>query len=168
MDELLARDPDAAAILWRHVLGLDLMTTTGAGGRPLDEPLLRQLADPRQVRARVVDGLWLRLARLDEALAARRYAAPIDLVLEVSDTRCPWNAGRWRLSGDEGGATCARSTDPADLRLDTTVLASGYLGDPVLTGFALAGRIAEQRPGATRRLATALGWTPSPWCPHHF
>ena len=106
MDELLAADPAAAATLWRHVLELDLTTTTGAGGRPLDEPLLRRLADPRQARARVLDGLWLRLVRLGEALAARRYAAPVDLVLEVTDTRCPWNAGRWRLSGDEAGATC--------------------------------------------------------------
>ena len=74
------------------------------GGRPVDDPLLRLLADPRRARARVMDGLWLRLVRLGEALAARRYAAPVDLVLEVTDARCPWNAGRWRLAGDEPGA----------------------------------------------------------------
>jgi predicted acetyltransferase len=168
VQELIARDPAAAAILWQHVLGLDLTTTVEAGGRPVDEPLLRLLADPRRARNRIKDGLWLRLVRIDDALAARRYAAPVDLVLEVTDARCPWNAGRWRLAGDGTGATCTRSTDPADLRLDTTVLAAGYLGDPVLTGYAQAGRVAEESSGSLLRLATALGWTPGPWCPHHF
>ena len=98
------------------------------------------------------DSLWLRLVRLGEALAARRYAAPVDLVLEVTDARCPWNAGRWRLAGDESGATCTRSSDPAGLRLDTTALAGAYLGDPVRAGRAAAGLIDEQRPGALRRL----------------
>ena len=128
VDELVASTPAAAATLWRHVLDLDLTSTISLGTRPVDEPLLRLLANPRRARAQVFDGLWLRLVRLGEALAARRYAAPVDLVLEVTDTRCPWNAGRWRLAGDESGATCTRSSDPADLRLDTTALAGAYLG----------------------------------------
>ena len=168
VQELVAATPAAAVALWRHVLDLDLTSTVSVGSRPVDEPLLRLLANPRQARARVVDGLWLRLVRLGEALAARRYAAPVDLVLEVSDARCPWNAGRWRLAGDESGASCEPSTDPAELRLDTTALAGAYLGDAVLGGYAAAGLIVEERPGALRRLATAMGWSPGPWCPHHF
>ena len=166
--ELVAADPTAEAALWQHELNVDLATTTEAGTRPLDEPLLRRLANPRQARARVFDGLWLRLVRLGDALAARCYAAPVDLVLEVLDTRCPWNTGRWRLAGDETGATCDRTATPADLRIDITALAGAYLGDPVLTGYAAAGLIDEGQPAALRRLATALGWTPEPWCPHHF
>ena len=165
--ELLATDPAATTALWQHVLNVDLATTTEAGARPLDEPLLRRLANPRQARARVFDGLWLRLVRLDDALAARRYAAPVDLVLEVLDTRCPWNTGRWRLAGDETGATCTRTSAATDLRIDITALAGAYLGDPVLTGYAAADLV-DGTPAALRRLATALGWTPGPWCPHHF
>jgi predicted acetyltransferase len=168
VEELVASTPAAAAALWRHVLDIDLTARISLGTRPVDEPLLRLLANPRRARAQVFDSLWLRLVRLGEALAARRYAAPVDLVLEVTDTRCPWNAGRWRLAGDESGATCTRSRDPADLRLDTTALAGAYLGDPVLAGRAAAGLIDERRPGALRRLATSMGWSPGPWCPHHF
>ncbi len=166
--ELLAVDPAAAVALWQHVLDIDLTSTTGAWGRPVDEPLLRLLADPRRARVRMRDGLWLRLVRLGEALAARRYAAPVDLVLEVTDSRCPWNAGRHRLAGDGSGATCEPTTDPPDLRIDTTVLAAAYLGDPVLGAYAGTGRVVEERPGALLRLATAMSWTPGPWCPHHF
>jgi predicted acetyltransferase len=168
VQELIAATPAAAVALWRHVLDIDLTSTVSVGTRPIDEPLLRLLANPRQARSRVVDGLWLRLVRLDEALAARRYAAPVDVVLEVSDARCPWNAGRWRLAGDGSGASCEPSTDPAELRLDTTALAGAYLGDAVLGGYAAAGLVVEERPGALRRLATAMGWSPGPWCPHHF
>jgi hypothetical protein len=92
----------------------------------------------------------------------------VDLVLDVTDARCPWNARRWRLSGDADGATCEPSTERADVRIDTTALSAGYLGDPVLGGYLGTGRIGEERPGAVRQLATALGWTPGPWCPHHF
>jgi predicted acetyltransferase len=168
VEELITSGPAATAALWGHVLDLDLTATATAWGRPLDDPLLRMLADPRRARARVKDGLWLRLVRLGDALAARRYAAPVDLVLEITDERCPWNAGRWRLAGDDTGATCAPTTDPADLRADTTVLAAAYLGDPVLGGYAGTGRLSELRPGALRRLAAAMGWSPNPWCPHHF
>jgi predicted acetyltransferase len=168
VEELITTGPAATAALWGHVLDLDLTATATAGGRPLDDPLLPMLADPRRARARIRDGLWLRLVRIGDALAARRYAAPVDLVLEITDERCPWNAGRWRLAGDDTGATCAPTTDPADLRADTTVLAAAYLGDPVLGGYAGTGRLSELRPGALRRLAAAMGWSPNPWCPHHF
>jgi predicted acetyltransferase len=168
VEEFVARDQAAADQLWQHVLNIDLTTSAVAHGRPVDEPLLRLLIDSRRARPRMRDGLWLRLVRVGEALAARRYAAPVDLVLEITDCGCPWNAGRWRLAGDESGATCAPTTDAADLRIDCTALAAAYLGDPVLSAYSGTGRVVEQRPGALRRLAAALGWTPSPWCPHHF
>ena len=168
VDELVATDQEAAIALWQHVLFIDLTTSTVAGGRPVDEPLLRLLVDSRQARARVRDGLWVRLVRVGEALAARRYAVPVDLVLDITDTGCPWNAGRWRLAADESGATCAPTTDPADIRIDITALAAAYLGDPVLSEYSGTGRIVAQRPGAQRRLAAAMGWSPGPWCPHHF
>ncbi len=76
VEELVASTPAAAAALWRHVLDLDLTSTISLGTRPVDEPLLRLLANPRRARAQVFDSLWLRLVRLGEALAARRYAAP--------------------------------------------------------------------------------------------
>lgn len=166
--ELHAADPAAYAALWRFVSGVDLTERVTAKSIPVDAPLLRLLADPRRADVRRSDALWVRLVRLGEAMAQRRYAAPVDLVLDVTDDRCPWNAGTWRLTGDETGATCERSSDPADVRLDTTTLASAYLGDSTLTAYTTTGRAQELRPGALRHLSTAMSWDPRPWTIHSF
>ena len=57
-------------------------------------PLFLQLQDPRRLGLTVGDGLWVRLVDLPAALAARSYAGPGELTLEVADTFMPANAGR--------------------------------------------------------------------------
>ncbi|MQA81145.1 MAG: GNAT family N-acetyltransferase [Streptosporangiales bacterium] len=166
--ELHADDPAAYAALWRFVSTVDLTGRVTAANVPVDAPLFRLLADPRRANIQRADSLWVRLVRTGEAMAQRRYAAPVDLVLDLVDDRCPWNAGTWRLSGDETGATCERTTDPADVRLDTGTLASAYLGDSTLTAYLTTGRAEELRPGALRRLSTAMSWDPRPWTIHSF
>ena len=102
------------------------------------------------------------------ALSERRYAAPVDVVLEVTDELCPWNAGRWRLRADGVGATCERSPDDADLSVDVAHLASAYLGGMSLASLAAAGGVGEHRGGALREAATAFGWHRAPHCPQLF
>ena len=46
----------------------------------------------------LVDNLWVRLVDLPRALTDRGYAAACDVVLEVTDELCPWNAGRWQVT----------------------------------------------------------------------
>ncbi|MBO0829794.1 MAG: GNAT family N-acetyltransferase [Streptosporangiales bacterium] len=166
--ELQATDAAAYVACWRFLSGLDLTARVSARKMPVDAPLLYLLADHRRARVQRTDALWVRLVRVGEALAQRRYAAPVDLVLDVADGRCPWNAGRWRLAGDETGATCEPTGEAADVRVDTTVLASAYLGDGALAAYAVAGRASESTPGALRRLAAAMSWDPKPWCVHSF
>ena len=65
----------------------------------------------------VNDNLWVRLLDVPAALAGRRYAAPVDVVLDVHDARLPANAGRWRLTtGDrqDDGAYPAQVTRTDD------------------------------------------------------
>jgi predicted acetyltransferase len=95
--ELMADSPAAAAALWGDLLSRDLTGEIIAWNRPVDDPLLHLLADPRAARARTRDGLWVRLIDLPAALTQRSYAAPADVVIEVTDDLCPWNTGRWRL-----------------------------------------------------------------------
>lgn len=168
LDEVQAADAATYVACWRFLSELDLTARVTARNMPVDAPLLYLLADHRRARVQRSDGLWVRLVRVGEALAQRSYAAPVDLVLDVTDARCPWNAGRWRLSGDETGATCEPTTDAADVRVDTTALASAYLGDSALAAYAVTGRASESTPGALRRLATAMSWDPKPWCVHNF
>lgn len=163
LKELFATDPAAYAALWRSVLDRDLCARVYAPSRPVDDPLMHLLAEPRQLTAGWYDELWVRVVDVARALPARRYAAPVDLVLELEDPFCPWNTGRWRLTADASGATCEPSSGPADLALPVSLLGAAYLGGRSLAGAAGAGLVREARAGALRELATALSWDPKPW-----
>src|SRR5579859_1094877 len=102
--ELIASDAAAAAALWQDLLSRDLTTEFRAGLRPVDDPLLFLLADPRRVRPVFSDGLWVRVIDGAAALSARQYSAPADVVISVRDRDLPGNSGRWRLPTAETGA----------------------------------------------------------------
>lgn len=159
--ELMATDPAAYALVWRGVLDRDLCSVVHAGRRPVDDPIMHLLADPRRLNAIWFDDLWIRLVDVDRALSARAYAAPADLVLEVVDETCPWNAGRLRLVTDKG--SCEPTDAPADLTLPVDVLGAAYLGGRSLRAAADAGLVREHRPGALRELSAAMMWDPAPW-----
>ncbi len=131
---------------------------------PVDDPLLHWLQNPRLAKPEGGDALYVRLVDLAEALGARTYSADVDLVLDVADASCPWNAGRWRLSGGTDGATCTRTDDDADLTLDVRELGAAYLGGTSLTELAGAGRVTGS-PDALQAATTAFAHSPAPWCP---
>ncbi|HWN36196.1 MAG TPA: GNAT family N-acetyltransferase [Pseudonocardia sp.] len=163
--ELVAATPQAHAGLWRALLDLDMVGRVRYHNVALDDPISLLLADARAKLTDVADALWIRLVELDRALAARRYAAPANLVLAVTDAFCPWNAGRWRLrvAGD-GTAEVTRTEADADLMCDTTDLASAYLGGIRLAALAAAGRVRELRPGAVRAASLAMAGEAEPYC----
>lgn len=166
--DLEALDPVSYAALWRYLFGIDLTTTVTARNRPSDDPLLHLVSDVRRCRIGLRDGLFVRLADVGAALAVRTYRAPVDVVLEVSDPFCPWNEGRWRLTGDTKGASCERTSDPTDLALSVRELGSAYLGGFALSAMAGAGRVRELREGALAEASTAFRGDLAPWLPHGF
>ncbi|MGP4016304.1 GNAT family N-acetyltransferase [Saccharopolyspora sp. 5N708] len=167
--ELVASTPQSYAALWRYLLDFDLVAEVSWRKAAIDEPVLHLLADPRAADRRIVDGLWVRLVELDLALAARRYAAPVDVVLAVTDRFCPWNAGRWRLTADaDGTANVARSEQPGQLALDVADLASAYLGGNTLAALARAGRVVELAPGALLPASRAFATEHAPHCQEGF
>jgi predicted acetyltransferase len=165
VNQIQAEDVAAYAALWKMLLNIDLAdeTRTPYTGLPVDDPLLALLEDARSARPTLRDKLHLRLVDLDRALAARTYSAPIDLVLEVADAFCPWNAGRWRLSGDADGATCARTDAPADLAVGVRELGAAYLGGTTLRSLAAAGLVTEHTKGAVRAASAAFATDIQPW-----
>jgi predicted acetyltransferase len=167
--EVVAGDPAATAALWSYLLDMDLMAAAEISSLAVDDPLLHLLGDVRQAQPRVKDGLWVRLVDVGRALSARRYTAPLDVVFDVTDELCGWNAGRWRLQADgDGAATCEETSAAADLAVDVTHLAAAYLGGTSLAGLAAAGGIAEHRTGRLRAASTAFGWHRAPHCPQLF
>jgi predicted acetyltransferase len=163
--ESVTADPAAAAAIWRDLLNRDLVATVRAPMRPVDDPLLHLLADPRRLRPQLSDGLWVRLADVGKALGLRRYACPADVVIDVTDSLLPRNTGRWRLATDGTAAACDRTTAAADVSLPVHALGAAYLGGTQLGTLARAGLVTEHTPGAVAVLSTAMSWDPAPWCP---
>ncbi|WP_326765585.1 GNAT family N-acetyltransferase [Streptomyces sp. NBC_01591] len=169
VNDLGALDPAAYAALWRFVFEIDLMKTVEARNRPVDDAVLHLVSDVRRCNIRVRDSLHVRLVELGAALEARTYRGPVDVVFEVEDAFCPWNAGRWRLTADaKGAASCRRTDDAADLALSVRELGSAYLGGESLSSLGLAGRVRELRAGALAEASSAFSSDTAPWLPRGF
>lgn len=156
--EVVAADPQAYAALWRFLLSVDLTRKVLFHFATPDEPLLHLVDEPRRLGGVLTDSLWIRLVNLPRALAARRYATPIDVVLQVSDPLLTANTGRWRLAAGPDGATCTATDSPADLECTVLELGAAYLGGISLVTLADAGRVRELTPGSLTAAATAFGW----------
>jgi predicted acetyltransferase len=163
-----ALDPVTYAALWRFLGSIDLTEKIGFNNRPTDDPLLHLVSDIRRCRLSFRDGLHLRLVEVGGALEARTYASPVDVVLDVADPFCPWNAGRWRLTGDPKGASCERTEEPAELALSVKELGAAYLGGFSLRAMSAAGLVRELRPGALAETSAAFRSDLAPWLPHGF
>jgi len=169
--EVMATDPAALAALYRYLFDLDLMGTTTLDRVPVDDPLVHWLRNPRLAKPMLEDCLYVRLVDLPRALTSRAYATDLDVVLEVTDQLCPWNAGTWRLTATAGptpDARCEPADDGADLTLDAVHLGAAYLGGTALTELAMAGGPVERRSGAMAATSAAFAHFPAPWTPWIF
>jgi predicted acetyltransferase len=162
--DVVALDPAAARALWGVLLDLDLMATVETGMLAVDDPVLHLLVDRRAALPRVEDNVWVRLLDVPAALAARRYATEVDVVLAVTDALVPDNARTWRLRGGPDGAEVTASGQTPDLELDVRSLGSAYLGGVSLAGLAEAGLVTEVTPGTLGHVSTAFGWPVAPVC----
>lgn len=159
--ELGATDHASLLALVRRLVDLDLTTKVALWGRSVDDPVLWWSGGPRSVGVRAIDSLWLRLVDVPRALTGRGYAvsSPLDLVLEVVDDLCPWNAGRWRFTVDaSGSATCERAADgaEADVILPVAALGAAYAGGRTVAAQVPTLGVRELRAGAVGRLSRAM------------
>jgi predicted acetyltransferase len=166
--EVVAADEDGLAAIWGFLLGLDLTTRLTWELAAADDPLPHMVANAQDVRVWVAEALWVRLVDLPRALSERSYGQPFEVVLEVADEVCPWNAGRWALRWDGSTAACARTATPAGLELGAAELGAAYLGGTRLEQLARAGRVRELRGGALAGASRAFQGDRSPWCPEIF
>jgi predicted acetyltransferase len=164
VQEVLARTLDAELALWRYLLDIEWSGGVNARLLPLDHPLLWILAQPRSMKMRVGDGLWVRLLDLGAALSARSYSAHGPVTFQVQDAFCSWNAGRWKL--EDGVAKKTRSD--ADLACDVTTLGSVYLGGFTFAQLVRGGRVEELKRGAAARADAMFRTDVLPWCPEVF
>jgi predicted acetyltransferase len=162
--EAIAAEPAAAAALWRYLLDVDWTASITSHLVPPDHPLFFLLREPRRMKYRMGDGLWVRLLDVGAALSERSYPEDGELVLDVRDDLYPSNARCWRLGG---GA--AEPVDAApDLALDVSALGAAYLGGVRFASLAQGGHVEERNPGAIDRADGIFRHSLHPWCPEIF
>jgi predicted acetyltransferase len=162
--EAIGTTPQANAELWRYLLDIDWIASIDVHLMPPDHPLFFLLAQPRYLRYRVGDSLWVRLVDVGVALSGRTYAADDEIVFDVADSFCPWNEGMWRLA-----AGIAERTDAQpDIRLNVRELGAAYMGAIGFHQLAQAGTIEELTRGALDRAEKVFHWGLAPWCPEIF
>jgi predicted acetyltransferase len=164
VSEAIGATPQATAELWRFLLDVDWYATLEASLLPLDHPLLLLMSNPRRLRFRVGDCLWVRLVDVGAALSGRSYVGDGSVVFEVRDAVCPWNEGCWKLKG----GTAARTDEAAEIALDVAALGSAYFGAVSFAQLRDAGRLDELGEGAVGRADALFEWRPLPWCPEIF
>jgi predicted acetyltransferase len=162
---LLVSASDRGAVeVVRYLTSIDWAAEVSVYLRPVDEPVPLALEDARAgYLSDRSDHLWVRILDLPTTLAARRYATPGALVLEVDDPR-GYAAGRFRLEGGPEGAECAPTDDEPDLALPVATLGAAYLGGQSWGRLAAAGWVDERRPGALSRAAAMFTTPRAPWC----
>ncbi|GAA2854504.1 GNAT family N-acetyltransferase [Microbacterium arabinogalactanolyticum] len=159
--QLVAETDEALSALWGFAVNHDLVDRIEADLRPVDDPVVRLVANPHAVDVAVRDHGWLRILDAPAALRARRYAASVETVIRVEDGY-GFAEGTWRLSVDAAGAAEVEATDAApDVVLDVATLSSAYAGGVPLTQLAAAGRV-QGDAAAVAALGRALHADPAP------
>jgi predicted acetyltransferase len=165
---LIAVTPAAERALWHYLCSIDWITKVKTGWRAPDDLVPHLLPDPRAARITTqADWLWVRILDVVRALEARTYGGSGSLVLEVND-RDGLSAGRYRLETGPDGASCAPTTQDAELVLDVGELAALWLGDESAVRLAALGRVREEREGAACVADALLRTSRRPWCPDIF
>jgi len=164
--EAIGATSDGTRTAWRYLFDLDLAGRIEAANLPMDHPLFLLLAEPRRARFSVHDALWVRIVDIEAALAARAYSSRESLVLDIEDTMCPWNNGRFRLDGETGHVV--RTQEHPDLRLPISSLGSAYLGGIAFSRMAEVGAVEAKTDGAIEKADRLFHSTRAPWCPEIF
>ena len=164
----VALDIEAYRGMWEFLAAHDLVKEIAMERVPEDDPASLLLLEPRTLRRRTGDGLWMRLADVALALNQRPYGAAGTLVIEVLDEVFDWNAGSYRIETDGMSSTVVRTADAADLTMPVARLAQLVSGYASATQLARAGLIEAPDPAvlevADHMFATAF----RPYCQDGF
>jgi GNAT superfamily N-acetyltransferase len=154
----LVGTPSAQLAILRRLVDFDLIGTVKVNTVGVDDPLLLWAGGPRGTAdVATYDSLWVRLVDAPQALQARSWSEPCNLVIELADTFAPWNTGKWRIRADAAGdATVEKTTAEADVSLSPAALGAAYLGGGNLVALQRAGLVAERRTGTLAELWRAM------------
>lgn len=159
--ELCAEDPDVALAFWRLIGTSSTQAELVRASGPLEHPLLLVLPD-QDLRTTDEIRWMLRVLDAPGAIAARGFAPSVRATvnLDLSDRQCDWNAGRWRLTVEDGDGTLTKGGG-GDVALTINALSALYSGYASATTLRQAGLLTG---GDARALSdlTAIFSGPTP------
>lgn len=163
VEDCMATDTEAHRQLWAYLLGIDLVDHVTAEMVAVDDPLPWWLAERDRLRITEHEPCYVRLVDVGAALSQRGTSGNHEVVLDVRDTFCSWNARRWRLEGDGKTLRCTPTEAAADVAMDVRELGSLSLGGVSASELARAALIDEHHAGAVRCLDALLASDRPPW-----
>ena len=168
-------DMDAYRGLWRYLGSHDLVDRIRFDYVAEDDPAPNLFLEPRRLRRKTGDGVWMRVVDVADALAGRGYDQPGEAVIEITgDELCPWNNGCYRLSvsagGEEAAADVERLNGPAspDLAIRPEGIASLVSGHSRASDLARMGRAAIPDEKQAASLDALFATRRRPHCPNMF
>jgi len=168
VNAFFALDVDAYRGLWNFLAAHDLVREIEMERVPEDDLALLLLEEPRALRRRTGDALWMRIADVELALSQRPYNAPGALTIAVSDELCDWNAATYRLESDGAESSVTRSSEAADLTVPVARLSQLLSGFASASQLARAGLIEVDDPSALDTADRMFGTTYRPYCQDGF
>lgn len=165
VEELVAVDAAAEARLWRFVCEIDWVATVKAADRRTDEPLRHWLHDGRALaQTDRYDFVWARPLDVAACLAARTYAAPLALTIEVDDP-LGLSDGRFRLMADGGHqrGDCRPTTLTPDITVPVSTLGAVLFGATSWTTLQAARQLSEHAAGSVAAAEAAFHSVTVPW-----
>ena len=163
--DLRATTPGAYADLWRYALrGRPGRDVSSRWSRPVDEPLVHLLQEPRRLGATLTRQPWVRPVDVAGALGARRYSTDARIVLRGHGSVLPVERGARYLLEATGGEARRHAGRPRH-RPASRVRSTRSRDLPGGTSFRAApprGRVDEQPGASGPRRRDGRGWARPP------
>jgi predicted acetyltransferase len=160
---LITTTPASTVSMWRYLFDVDLVSHVKVETRPVDDPLLLQLEEPRALRAELDDGLFLRPVDLPRAMEARTFAEDGRVVFQMADAMLPRNDDSFELVVEGGSPACRPTAAEPEIVTSVQAIGSVYLGGVTWAALAAAGRLEERTAGAVERADAMCRTDRAPW-----
>lgn len=167
--EAVAATDAAHAALWRYLFDQELVDDLKAHARPVDDPLIWMLAEPRRLRRTLTDAIWMKFLDIPAMLEQRTYPVEDSLTLQIIDAETK-EARNFAVEFGLEGATCRETSSHPELVMDEAELAAMYAGAvecSMLSDIGLV-EVSARSPNAALRADAVFRTSPAGWNPYHF
>ena len=167
--EAVADTDVAHAAIWRFLFDQELVHEIKAPVRPVDDPIVWMLADPRRLRRNLTDAIWMKMLDVPAMLEKRTYPVEDSLRLQVFDAEHK-TSRTYDVDFGTEGASCRETRQNPDLIFREEELASIYFGAAECSMLTELGQVDQRNPSsnAARRADAIFRTSPAAWNPYHF